>query len=287
MLKLPVEFDILHNNVILYRESVQLEGNQQVSTRVSFPLPPDSCKIGIHARRLMFRFTTDYDDEKAIRDSGLRMVNDFAAHLIESVETFVEDHLIDRLFAFDLLVALTDDEKRKSSADYQYKPDEVPRRLKDHRVSVIDGIERLVPIDPQKRKALLKEAKTTGIDIEKFWDDYTWSELRKESSQLFKEIGAETSSTLNHPAIHKYKIFNCGFPERPADGKITRNLVYWNRFCRFCYATDDVPFVYREEEDYTCKDLVDDKEIQTPKTPKTISFHVNFRPLSDLTFRAI
>jgi hypothetical protein len=278
--KLDFEFEALVNDVSVLKVKTGI-GNAKTQLKIDLPNAFQSCISNQHVRKLTFRFTTEFDDESEINKAGFWFAPDLAQHLIDNVETFFEDILIDTFWAksLDIACEYTKDHLRKTAKDYIYRESDIkgffggPITLREHVICYFRGKKRALPACEHKRLELLEKYKSESVQIDfnerKFWNDYTWSQVKEESNQMLKTF-CVTTSTVPQCLVYKNLAsadYECH--KRPANGKIYRQMDIVVDQCRVCYTNSDQEF--KNQEDVVL--------------PNSVFLLVTFRALPDLITR--
>ena len=275
---LNVEFEILLHQVSISKSIVSIEKEKSLQLKVIIPNAFESCILNKHIREITFRFTTEFDEEAKINEEGYWFPPNLAQFLIKNVETYFEDCLIDS-FCFELACEITKENLEKTAKDYDYSESDVrgffdsPRHLAEHYICCFRGKQRALPKCKHKRQQLLQKYKEESLqldfDDEKFWNDYTWSQLKQEKMQMLKTIRVTTVTTPNSLVYKTLDFADYKRHKKPADGKIHRQMDIYIDRCRLCYIGSDHEF--KPEKDCNL--------------PNLVSFLVTFRMLSELTIK--
>lgn len=296
----PLIFDlqVLSGAKILCKQQISLLHEQRTVVEFSIATTEfEECAKNIHTRSLTIEMISNYDDEREMNELGYFLTRTFATAAIVSLDFLIGGHPLCTHYGefIEIHRMMTEEYKQKLSSlyvyrngdIYEYRSDENDEkryvRLEDHVEEKFKGRWRPVPKDRSKRSQLhqhyLNASRDPNFDIDKFWDDYVWSQVKLD---IQKRLDQSSTESIVNPSFVEYQTLagaDLRKHKRPNDGKITRQLILKKAHCFICYSNKDCAFVMQEPE-YIFEDT------QKPKTNEIydVKLRITFRELSELVW---
>lgn len=294
----PLIFDlqVLSGAKILGKQQISLLHDKRSVVEFAIATTEfEECAKNIHTRSLIIEIVSNFDDEREMNEVGYFLARTFATAAIVSLDFLIDTHPLCTHYGefIEMHRMMIEKYKQQLSSLYVYRNGDIYEyrseendekryvRFEDHVQEKFKGRWRPVPKDRAKRSQLhqnyLNASRDPNFDIDKFWDDYVWSQVKLNIQKSLDESSTEsivTPSFVDNTGadLRKHK--------RPNDGKITRQLILKQADCFVCYSNKDCAFVMQEPE--YIFEAPQDTQQQKKTTIYDIKLRITFRKLSEL-----